>query len=390
MLKSMAQTLNNGDKDLEMTNALNLFGPDVVELLYPDREPVGDPIVDKNGQWFSPVTVSDSIALAIPKGLIGLPRLTESDPTIGSNNWAVSGTRTKTGAPILCNDPHLNTSMPSLWYAMQLHAPGINCMGVSLAGLPEIIIGFNDSIAWGLTNAQRDLVDWYRIEFENESMDKYLLNERWIPSHKRVEEFKVRGQESFYDTVVYTTWGPVMFDHSFRGEHELNHYAYRWISHDPSDELDAIYKLNRAQSFKDYMDALNMYSAPAQNFVFASVAGDIAIRVQGKYPVRRKYEGKYVIDGTNSQHIWQAYIPNDQNPVVKNPERGFVSSANQYPTDATYPYYITATSFEAYRNRRINQVLGSDSVVTVEDMMNLQNDNFNQKAFESLPVVAGR
>lgn len=134
------------------------------------------------------------------------------------------------------------------------------------------------------------------------------------------------------------------------------------------------------------MDALNHFSSPAQNFAFASVSGDIAIRVQGKFPVRRVNEGKFVLDGSISENGWQAFIPNEQNVMQKNPLRGFVSSANQYPVDNTYPYYITATSYEAYRNRRINQVLNEKTGITVNDMMKLQADNFNLKAAESLPT----
>jgi penicillin amidase len=134
------------------------------------------------------------------------------------------------------------------------------------------------------------------------------------------------------------------------------------------------------------MEALNHYASPAQNFVFASVSGDVAMRVQGKFPVRRQGEGKYVLDGTKTSNEWQAFIPNDQNVMDKNPARGFVSSANQYPADETYPYYITSTSYEAYRNRRINKLLSEMTDITPRDMMEMQQDNYNLKASESLPT----
>jgi penicillin amidase len=134
------------------------------------------------------------------------------------------------------------------------------------------------------------------------------------------------------------------------------------------------------------MEALDHYASPAQNFVFASTSGDVAMRIQGKFPVRRKEEGKYVLDGTKTSNEWQAFIPNDQNVMDKNPTRGFVSSANQYPADETYPYYITATSYEAYRNRRINKLLSEMSEITPRDMMELQFDTYNLKAEESLPT----
>jgi penicillin G amidase len=387
LLKSMAQTLNMGDKDMQMTNALKLFGKEMVDLLYPDREPVGDPIVSKPNEWkFEPVKL-DNVPLALPDELITITGLSTPDPTIGSNNWAVSGSKTKSGHPILCNDPHLNTSLPSIWYAIQLHAPGINTLGVSLPGAPGVIIGANDSVAWGVTNAQRDLVDWFAITFQDDTKNTYLLDSQWVNTRKVVEQFTVRGREPFYDTVIYTHWGPIPYDETYRSENNRRQYAFRWVAHDESEELLTFYKLNRAKNFSDYMSALNHFSSPAQNFVFASVSGDIAMRVQGKFPVRRKEEGKFMLDGSRSHHGWQAFIPNDQNVMDKNPGRGFVSSANQYPADETYPYYVTATSYEAYRNRRINNVLRQSSSVTVQDMMKLQNDNYSIKAEEILPML---
>jgi penicillin G amidase len=158
------------------------------------------------------------------------------------------------------------------------------------------------------------------------------------------------------------------------------------VAHDPSNELLTFYQLNRASNHSEYMKALDHFDSPAQNFVFASVSGDIAMRVQGKFPVRRKEEGKFVLDGSETSQGWQAFIPDEQNVMYKNPDRGFVSSANQHPVDATYPYYVTATNYEAYRNRRMNKVLSESNRMTVEDMMKLQNDNYNLKAEESLPT----
>jgi penicillin amidase len=387
LLKSMAQTLNMGDKDIEMTNALKRYGKEMVDLLYPDRDTEEDPIVSKPGNWkFKPV-LSDTLPFAVPEELVKLNhKIPAQDPTTGSNNWAVSGSKTASGSPILCGDPHLNLNLPSLWYAVQLNAPGINCMGASLPGTPTVIIGFNDSIAWSVTNAQRDLVDWFRISFQDESKSTYLLDGKWAETKKVIEAFQVRDQPIFYDTVIYTHWGPVTYDESFHADNNLRHYAFRWISHDPSNEFIAFHTLNRAKNYSEYMAALDFYVAPGQNFVFASVSGDIGMRVQGKFPARRKDEGKFVLDGSKGLNGWQSFIPNPQNVMDKNPARGFVSSANQYPVDNSYPYYITGTSFENYRNRRINKVLSEASGITPIDMMALQNDNYNLRAAESLPL----
>ncbi len=385
LLKYMAKTLNMGDKDFEMTNALKLFGKETMNLLYPDNEHVGDPIVDNPGGWkFKPVSL-DKVPLALPKDYVTIKSTEKSSSQIGSNNWAVSGSKTASGSPILCNDPHLELNLPSIWFVIHASAPGINTMGASLPGAPGVIIGFNDSIAWGVTNAERDLVDWFKIEFKDKSKNEYLSDGVWKPTKKVIEKFSAKGKEDTFDTVIYTHHGPVTYDESYHGDSEKNHYAFRWIAHDPSKELLTFYLLNKGKNHRDYMEALNHYTSPAQNFVFACVNGDIAMRIQGKYPVRRANEGRFVLDGTKTSNEWQAFIPNDQNINYKNPSRGFVSSANQYPVDDTYPYYITADSYEAYRNRRINKLLSEWSAITPQDMMKLQADNFNLKASESLP-----
>jgi penicillin amidase len=393
LLKMMANTLNAGSKDVAMTNALKAFGKDTVDLLFPDRETVGDPIVSRPGQWkFDAVHAAADIKA--PAAYALLNDLPETDPNNGSNNWAVSGQKTAGGTPILCNDPHLNTTLPSIWLAMHLNAPGVNCMGVTLPGSPNLIIGFNDSIAWGVTNAQRDLVDWYRIE--SDKKDSYLYEGGRRPFRKKIETIVVRDSDSVRDTVLYTHHGPIVYDASYESDNARAYFAYRWISHEDSlmrgendGEIITFYKLNRSRNHDDYMEALGHYASPAQNFVFASVQGDIAMRIQGRFPIRAHEQGRFILDGTKKSDDWNAFIPYEQNVMDKNPLRGFVSSANQYPADETYPHYITAQSYEAYRNRRINQVLSMKNGITPKDMMDLQNDNYNLRAAEVLPIMLG-
>ena len=386
LLKSMARTLNTGEKDLEMTNALKKLGLEKVNLLYPDREQVSDPIVNRAGKWPKPLP-ADTVPLALPTELTTVFPTEKTEKDVGSNNWAVSGSKTATGSPILCNDPHLTLSLPSIWYMVHLNAPGYNVMGVSLPGSPGVISGFNDSIAWGVTNAQRDAVDWYRINFRDESMDEYEFDGKWRKTVKKSEVFKVRGKGVLIDTITYTHHGPVRYDHQFKAENERARFAYRWLSHDGSSEMRTFYELNKAKNINDYHGALNYFSTPAQNFVFASVTGDVAMRIQGRFPVRRPMEGRFVLDGSKSYSEPRYYIPNEHHVQETNPARGFVSSANQYPADSTYPYYITASSYEAFRNRRINRRLEQLTAVTPKDMMDLQIDNYSLKGGEALPVM---
>lgn len=386
VIMNLNQTLSIFEKDMEMTNALKMFGRETVDLLYPDNERVANPIVNKPGGWnFNPIAI-DSFPLAVPNEYVTAEPLEKPDRDTGSNNWAVSGSKTLSGSPLLCNDMHLDLNLPSLWFAIHLHAPGINCMGVTAPGGPGIVVGFNDSIAWGFTNAQRDLVDWYKITFAEGTHNKYILDGQVKDIKWRIETIKVRDDDEFIDSVMVTDWGPVVYDARFGSENDGRDYAMKWIAHDAQDEFRFLYEINRVKGYTDYLRALTYHYSPAQNVVFASVKGDIAIRVQGQFPVRRKYEGKFILDGSKTSSGWHDFIPFDQNPLLHNPPNGFVHSENQYPVDDTYPYYIESNSYEAYRNRRVYQVLNQDTLLGVQNMMALQNDNYNLRAAESLPV----
>ena len=385
LLKYMANMLSGYENDLEYTNALMLFGEENIKILYPDYFPHQQPIIPGSYGTDADTLVNDSVISFQPIHNILKDK---PDPDNGSNNWAVAGSKTASGRPILANDPHLGLNLPAIWFEVQLSAPGINSYGVSIPGAPGIIIGFNDSVAWGVTNSERDVRDWYKIIFKDENKDEYLYDGNWKKTHKVIEEIKIKGKEAVLDTVIYTHFGPVVSEPEFSNDSVIKNenYALKWQAHEASNESVAFYYLNRAENYNDYVEALTHYESPAQNFVFASAAGDIAIWNQGKFPAKEKTQGKYLLDGTTSKDEWKEYIPQQQNPHIKNPERGFVSSANQHPTDTTYPYYYSGV-FEYFRNRRINNVLDKLKEITPQDMMKLQNDNYNLLASEVLPVM---
>ncbi|MEJ0082028.1 MAG: penicillin acylase family protein [Puia sp.] len=158
---------------------------------------------------------SDSLYLQ-KKDTLSVKAVTKPDRDNGSNNWAVSGIKTKSGSPILCNDPHLGLHLPSLWYEMQVSCPTMNFYGVTLPGSPGVVIGFNDSCAFGLTNGGRDVRDYYEITFKDDSKKEYLFNGKWVPSDFRYEHIKIKDSVEYIDTVAYTIFGPVMYDKNFR------------------------------------------------------------------------------------------------------------------------------------------------------------------------------
>ena len=313
--------------------------------------------------------------------------MSKPHPNNGSNNWAVGPEKSYSGHPILANDPHLQLNLPSIWYALQLNSPSQNVLGVSLPGAAGIVIGFNNNISWGVTNATRDLKDWYEVEFNNETKSKYLYNGEWKEVIKRIEEIKIRGSETFYDTVSYTHHGPVSYDNSFGSENEKVGFAMKWAGHLGGSNQLTLMELNKAKNYDDYVAALKHYVAPAQNFIFSSRDGDIALWVNGKFPNKWEGQGKFILDGSNPEHDWQSFIPHEHNAHVKNPKRGFVSSANQHPTDEKYPYYVFNDGYETYRNRVINDFFRSKEKFTVQDFKDLHSNNYNLKAAELVPTL---
>jgi penicillin amidase len=273
---------------------------------------------------------------------------------------------------------------------MQLSSPSSNSYGVSLPGSPFIIIGYNDSIAWGVTNAQRDVKDYYEIKFKDDSKKEYWYNNTWVPTTQRIEEIKVKGGATLYDTIAYTAFGPITYDNSFKGFANKitddKNLAIRWTALEESNEAITFYKLNRAKNYTEYVDAIKTFQCPGQNFVFASKTGDIAIWQQGKFPARWEGQGLYIMPGSDSSYQWQGYIPQSENPHAFNPTQGYLVSANQRPVDATYPYFIPGT-YITPRGIALNNILRGMSGVTPQDMIALQSNYFNVTAQDALPLL---
>ncbi|MCE7055313.1 penicillin acylase family protein [Algoriphagus sp. AGSA1] len=387
LLKYMTDMLV-GDRDLEYSNLRKILGDVMLDKLYPEYPEGVDPIIEPGHKWgFEAMTVNHPDSISYPDDLLLIDPLPQPEEGTGSNNWAVSGSKTKNGHPILANDPHLSLNLPSLWYSMQLTTPDHSVKGATLPGALGVISGFNENIAWGVTNATRDTRDWYKITFQDETRKAYKYGDKWRQTSFRVEEIKVKGEAVFLDTVVYTHYGPVVYDQSFNSMRQDVNFALKWNVHEGSNEQRTFLELNTAKNIQDYNSALDNFTAPAQNFVFASKSGDIAMRIQGKFPLKWKGQGKFFMDGADPNMEWQGYIPNEQNANTLNPSRGFVSSANQHPTDSTYPYYVFDNSYEFYRNRRLNSRLREMKAITVEDMQGLQFDDYYLHAAEALPVM---
>lgn len=387
--KSMAESLCARHRDIPSTNTRIMLGDSLFQFLYPERIPEQSPIIPATVEWnFEPTDSMPTTELPSDlSNVIPYQTFPLAPAENGSNNWAVSGNKTASGFPILCNDPHLGLTLPAIWYELQIHTPEINTYGVSLPGIPGIIIGFNENIAWGVTNAGHDVLDWYQIQWTDDTKTAYLLDGQPTEVEYVVERIAVLGQEDLLDTVKYTVWGPVVYE---TADSDYQDMAMRWLAHDKAEEkpfyeLGTFQRLMSAKNVEDYQNALKGYDAPAQNFAFASKSGDIAMTVNGKLPLKANQQGRFVQDGSSRSAAWQGFIPRKQIPQDLNPKRGFVASANQHSAAENYPYYYNG-GFDEYRGRYINRRLDSLSEITVEDMKKLQLDNYGLVAEEGTPL----
>jgi penicillin amidase len=383
LLKLMSATLAGGSNEFYMNNILQKYGPEITKDLFPDYPFREDPIIPIGTKWdFEPVNVPEMPSLGKTTSALSI-NTKEKEEGIGSNNWAVSGKKTASGYPLLANDPHLDLTLPSIWYQIQLASTDVNACGVSIPGSPGVIIGFNKDVAWGVTNVGSDVLDWYNIKFKDASKKEYWFDNKWLPVKERIETIKSSDGHTLTDTVLYTHHGPVVYTSEQRPDNfsKVNNiptgHALKWVAHMGSNDVRTFIALNKAKNYTDYRKALTYYSAPAQNFVFASFENDIAITPNGYFPLKWKGQGKFLLDGTNPSNDWSGRIPAEHNPTVKNPERNFVSSANQFPSDQSYPYYLNWEYSGYERSHRINKRLSVMTQANVDSLQNLQNDNYS-------------
>jgi len=391
LLMYMTDMLCGREYDLEFTNTIKKFGKKRFDMLFPDFYDIIDPVIPKDTDWsFVETEITKIPDGEMVKDSVSISKLMDKPhPNNGSNNWAVAPTKSVTGNAMLASDPHLGLNLPSIWFAMQLSTPEHSVYGATLPGTIGVIIGFNEDISWGVTNATRDVKDWYKIEFKDEKKLAYKYDGKWKKTDLRLEEIKIKGKETFIDSVIYTHHGPVSYDANFRSDDELKGYAMKWAGHIGHNFTDLFFKLNRAKNYNDYKNAIKNHVAPAQNFVFASKTGDIAMWVQGKFPNKWKGQGKFLMDGSNPDHDWQSFIPSKENAHTKNPNRGFVSSANQHPTDSLYPFYVFNDGYDTYRSRTINNFLRSKEKFDVNDFKNenIIVSDLNKTEKEALDIL---
>lgn len=298
-----------------------------------------------------------------------------------SNNWVISGKRTADGKPILANDPHLPSTAPGIWYLAQISAPNMHVSGVTFPGVPGIVLGHNEFIAWGATNVGPDVQDLYIETFNGEG--KYKTPKGWETPIIRKEEIKVRKNplspeiETTTIDVIETRNGVIYT------EEGAQKFALKWTARDPKNqEFEAFYRLNRAQNWTDFQNALKTYGGATQNFVYADTKGNIGWLAGGRIPIRKKGDGGFPYDGATDEGEWVGYIPFNELPRLYNPSSGFIVTANQRIVGSLYKYtQMSRDAAPPWRARRIYDLINDNQKINVNDITAIQRDAY------SIPLV---
>ncbi|HEX7295610.1 MAG TPA: penicillin acylase family protein [Pyrinomonadaceae bacterium] len=295
-----------------------------------------------------------------------------------SNNWVVSGKRTTTGKPLLANDPHLRATAPSIWHMVHLSAPGVRVAGVTAPGLPGVVIGHNDRIAWGFTNVGPDVQDIYFEKFDPANPNRYMTPSGWQDATIRHEEIKVRkgiGSSEFDNVAVdvtVTRHGPIILSS------DNKRYALRWTGLDPKlNRPDVTYLMNRARNWKEFTEALESFTAPTQNIVYADVDGHIGYHAAGVVPIRKSGDGSVPYDGSTDAGEWTSSIPVSKLPQLYDPPSEIIVTANQRIVGTDYPYFLTHVWAQPYRARRIYDLLSDKPKLSTDDFRRVLGDVYS-------------
>lgn len=316
---------------------------------------------------------------------------------MGSNNWVVSGAHTRSGKPLLANDPHLGLQAPALWYFAHLQAPGLDLTGATLPGAPLVVLGHNKRIAWGFTNTAPDVQDLYLERVDPANPNRYQTPEGWAEFSTRTETIQVKGASDVTLTVRGTRHGPVMSDVaepiSAAAKPLGAQYvvAFQWAALRADDRtFVASLNMSHASDWKSFVAALRDFHSPQQNIVYADVDGNIGYIAPGRVPLRRPDNdlmGLAPAPGWDARYDWQGFIPFEQLPRRFNPPEGMIVTANQKIVGDDYPYFITSEWTVPYRYQRIRTLLEAEPHHTKDTFAAIQKDVVSLAVRDALPLL---
>jgi penicillin amidase len=413
--KVMAYDLGrNLEREIERTVLLQRLPLDKLESLfpaYPTNLPVILPDYSKKHtetlyspspdlvQAIAPTLATLASPLTAISDLLG-----STSDGVGSNSWVISGKRTATGKPILANDPHLGVQMPSIWYEIGLHCVSktsscpYNVTGFAFPGVPGVVVGHNDRIAWGVTNLGADVMDLYVEKINPANPNQYEVNGKWVDMQLVAETIQVANDKSVVQNVRYTRHGSILSDVQPKLQKLTSKtpvdvppkyaVALRWTALEPSQLIESVTELNLASNWQEFRTAARKFDVPPQNLVYADVDGNIGYQTPGKIPIRRQGDGRYPVPGWNDDYEWLGYINFEKLPESFNPELGYLVTANNPVVDADYPHLITKDWVYGYRAKSIEKAIANlTHPISITDIQNIQGNNHNLHAHKLISIL---
>ncbi len=291
----------------------------------------------------------------------------------GSNAWAVSGSKTVSGKPLLANDPHLAYNLPPWWYEIRLKSDNYNFGGYGLYGIPLPVIGHNENIGWGFTNVMTDDMDFY-IEKLNEEQTQYYVDGQWRDLIIEEEELVLKSGAKRKIIIRSTHRGPIISEIHRDAKAFKKAISFRWTEFDAFDETTGLFMLAKASNWEEFSEASKFFGAPGQNWTYADKQGNIGWRPSSKIPIRLDADKLIPFDGTTTKYDWKGYIPFDEMPFSFNPEKGYISNGNNKIVGDEYPYYISKYWADPSRATQIDNRLQVDTKLSSDDMKSILNE----------------
>ena len=418
-LKAMAWDLK-GNFDGELTRArLGRMNSDQIQELFPPHDlethppilsaeewapngppPQGSGALGEIGVGLGDLDRAEAAFRNVQDALEAVPELLGNGEGVGSNSWVVTGSKSSTGRPILANDPHLGVGIPGIFYQVGLHCRAVtercplNVSGFSFAGMPGVIVGHNDHIAWGLTTLRGDVTDFYLHRLRDE---EYLRDGEYLPLETRTERIRVAGGKDLEIVVREASQGPLLSDvmtsvaeaginAPVQGQDVRERYAVAlaWTGLIPGNTADALMGINAATNFSEFRAAAQKFAVPSQSLIYADVEGNIGYQAPGQFPVRASAiqgapPGFWPAPGWDSRFDWRGFVPFDQLPWAYNPASEFIVAANQPVTESAQPF-LSAEHDHGYRSARIRSMIEAADALSPDDMREMQMDSLNSFA----------
>ena len=368
----MFQNLNGEEDDERMVTVMEKALPkELVDFLTPDTDTYATVLLGgpESHRPAKPIPASVFASLGESSVKLAKGSVNVDSSIAGSNNWVVAGKKTLEGHAMIANDMHLGLNSPNIWYRAELNYTDNTLNGVTLPGLPLVIVGGNKNVAWGFTNVTADLLDLITLEIKSDNPQAYLTPKGWIPFTNKSEIIKVKDAADIPIALRSTIWGPVsskpLLGHSV---------AIKWTALETTAVDLGMLDMDKVATVKEAMTVINQAGGPPQNVVFADRAGHIGWTYMGRFPNRKGFNGMVSRSWADASRAWDGFIPAEQLPRIYDPSEGFIVTANNRTLGRDYPYVVGHNWALGYRAYRISELLKESNSLTEQSMLNIQLD----------------